>query len=120
MVAVSRRASRFKKETPLEFIGPNVSNAKGMKVCVRASAWYFSSFRFAAPSAAPPPDDDVACSYDSARVSVTVTFQVTHFPACHAPQYVKDNFRPSRFDRGPRLLCKFAKLIVLPVDFLLS
>ena len=42
-----------------------------------------SSFRFAAPSAAPAPDDDVACRYDSARVSITVTTQVMHFPACH-------------------------------------
>ena len=28
-------------------------------------------------------DDEVASKYDSARVSVTVTSQVMHFPACH-------------------------------------
>ena len=42
--------SWFKKTTPLEFIGPNVSNASGMKVCVFDSDWYLSSLRLAAPS----------------------------------------------------------------------
>jgi len=48
------------KAEPFAFIGPRVSNAKGMNVCVRASDWYLSSFRSAAPSVAAPAVDDVA------------------------------------------------------------
>ena len=78
-----RRPSVLKKSTPFELMGPNVSKAIGMKVCVRAIDWYFNSFRSAAPSAAAPAVDDVASRYDSARVSVTVTSQVIHLPVCH-------------------------------------
>ena len=67
----------------MEFIGPNISNASGMKVCVFDSDWYFSSFRLAAPSAAPPADEDVVSRCDSARVPVNMTSQIMHFPACH-------------------------------------
>jgi 5-enolpyruvylshikimate-3-phosphate synthase len=72
----------LKKEMPLELIGPSVSNAKGMNVCVVASVWYLSSFLLAAPSAAPPATVDVVDRYDSANVSVTVTSHVMQRPAC--------------------------------------
>jgi len=52
-------------------------------VCVWANDWYLNSFRYAAPSVAAPAVDDVASMYDSAKVSVRVTSQVIHFPACH-------------------------------------
>ena len=73
----------LKKSAPFELMGPNVSKAIGMKVWVRANDWYCSPFRSAAPSAAAPAVDDGASRYDSARVSVTVTYQVLHLPACH-------------------------------------
>ena len=66
-----------------ELIGPSVSKAIGMKECVLASVWYFSSFRLAAPSAAAPAVVDVDARYDSAKVSVTVTSHVMHRPAFH-------------------------------------
>ena len=41
-------------------MGPSVSKAIGMKLCVVASAWYLASLRLAAPSAAVPAlTDDV-------------------------------------------------------------
>ena len=55
-----RRPSVLKKSTPFELMGPNVSKAIGMKVCVWANDWYFNSFRSAAPSAAAPAVNDVA------------------------------------------------------------
>jgi len=81
--AERRRPSWLRKAEPFAFKGPRVSNAKGMTVCVWASDLYLSAFRSAAPSAAAPAVDDVAWMYDSSKVSVSVTSQVIHFPACH-------------------------------------
>ena len=64
-------------------MGPSISKAIGMKVWVWPNNWYLNSFRSAAPSAAVPAVDDVTSRYDSARVLVTVTSQVIHWPACH-------------------------------------
>ena len=78
--AVSR-GSPVKVEIAFALIGPSVSKASGMKACVLVSAWYFSSFRLAAPSAAAPAVVDVDAKYDSASVSVTVTSHVMQRPA---------------------------------------
>ena len=78
-----RRPSSLKNVKPLELMGPSVSMASGTKQCVLARAWYFCSFLWAAPSAAPPAKDGVVARYDCARVSVTVTSQVKHRPPCH-------------------------------------
>ena len=73
----------MRNEIALALIGPSVSKARGIKECVLASDWYFSSFRLAAPSAAAPAVVDVDARYDSARVSVTVTSHVMQRPAFH-------------------------------------
>ena len=41
----SQWPSSLKNDKPLVLMGPNVSKAIGMKLCVVASAWYLDSFR---------------------------------------------------------------------------
>ena len=58
---VNRRPSSDRKCVALLFIGPNVSKASGMKLCVEASVSYFCSFLSAAASEALPGVVDVLC-----------------------------------------------------------
>ena len=80
---VKCRPSSVRNCVALWFIGPNVSNARGMNLYVVANVSYFCSFLSAAASEALPGVNDVLCRYESARVSVTVTSQVMQRPPCH-------------------------------------
>jgi len=96
-----RRQTWLKKSVPFVVTDPSVSIASGTKVWLWAIDWYFSSFRSAEPSAAAPANDDVAGRHDTARVSVTVTFQVIHLPACRGICVNPSGRFPSDLRRPP-------------------
>ena len=69
------------KSEPEALMEPMVSNAMGTKVYLAASSEYFCSFLTAAASAAYPADKLDDRTLLAARVSVTITSQVTHLPS---------------------------------------
>ena len=61
-------------------MGPSVSKAKGLKMCVVDKHEYLSSLRAAASSAAEPAVRDEEAMYEAAEVQITVTSQVSGLP----------------------------------------
>ena len=68
---------------PEILISPMVSNAIGTNVYLVDNSEYFCSFLTSAASAADPAEKLDGLTLLAARVSVTVTSQVTHFPTDH-------------------------------------
>ena len=78
-----RLPSSFKNWNRAMFSAPKVSMTMGTKILVCARWAYFNDFLSAAASAAPPDSLYVDYRYDWAKMSVTVTSQVTHLPFFH-------------------------------------
>jgi len=79
--SASLRPSFERKTRPDALIGPNDSTATGWKMWW---AWMFENYailRVAASSAADPASRATAATYESANGQMTVTFQVSGFPA---------------------------------------
>ena len=100
LMATRWRPSSWRNSTPLTSMGPSVSNASGMNVYVCWRSTYSSCFLVAAFSAAPLAFVDVRWRYESATVSVTVTFHVRLFPGCHGMRVSPSGRFPSVRD-GP-------------------
>jgi len=93
VTAVVRRPSSEMKLKPSEFHGPNVSTARGTKVCVDANAAYFCCFKVAAWLAAAPAEVHVVLRCDAAIVSAQVASQARHLPLDHGIKVAPSGLR---------------------------
>ena len=79
--SASLRPSFERKTRPEALIGPNDSTATGWKIWWPWIFEYFAVLRVAASSAADPASRAAAATYESANGQITVTSQVSGFPA---------------------------------------